>query len=189
MRPAALAWNPEVSVLNALAHKAFGAFAAFVAAPLRPPRSSTPNRPSTRPNWFVVSMTIRPASASGPPAWVSASSTADQGTASTTTSAWAAASRADAARASMPAAKACSSASSRVKLTTTSCPDFVNRRARFPPMRPAPMMPMRVMVIPSGQSPSISMTCRATARPEYCCCPVISRPSRIANALNRPAWT
>ena len=40
-----------------------------------------------------------------------------------------------------------------------------------------------------SQIPSASIKAWATFRPEYCCWPVISRPSRTTNALNRPPWT
>src|SRR5207247_1677648 len=36
-----------------------------------------------------------------------------------------------------------------------------------------------------GYCPSAWITRRAAGAPEYCCCPVISRPSRSANGLNR----
>jgi hypothetical protein len=41
----------------------------------------------------------------------------------------------------------------------------------------------------SPQTPRASISIWATVRPEYCCCPVISLPSRTANALNRPPLT
>ena len=40
----------------------------------------------------------------------------------------------------------------------------------------------------ADQVPRASTTTFATSAPEYCCCPVISRPSRTANGLKRPAW-
>src|SRR5262249_54047458 len=39
-----------------------------------------------------------------------------------------------------------------------------------------------------GYTPRASMTILATSPPEYCCWPVMSRPSRTANALKRPPW-
>src|SRR5262249_2671366 len=42
---------------------------------------------------------------------------------------------------------------------------------------------------PLCQIPSASIKACATFRPEYCCCPVISLPSRTTNALNKPPWT
>ena len=38
------------------------------------------------------------------------------------------------------------------------------------------------------QRPSASMTSSATFAPEYCCWPVMSLPSRTANAFQRPPW-
>ena len=40
----------------------------------------------------------------------------------------------------------------------------------------------------SAQVPRAAITRRAVAAPEYCCCPVIKRPSRTAKALKRPPW-
>ncbi len=37
-----------------------------------------------------------------------------------------------------------------------------------------------------GQTPSAAITASPTFAPEYCCCPVISRPSRTTKALNNP---
>jgi hypothetical protein len=39
------------------------------------------------------------------------------------------------------------------------------------------------------QRPSASISIWATFLAEYCCCPVMSLPSRTANALNSPPWT
>lgn len=40
-----------------------------------------------------------------------------------------------------------------------------------------------------AQVPRASINACATFRPEYCCWPVISLPSRTTNALNSPPWT
>ena len=39
------------------------------------------------------------------------------------------------------------------------------------------------------QRPSAVITVSPTFDPEYCCCPVINRPSRTTKALNSPPWT
>src|SRR5579859_1601661 len=84
VRPDADAWKPAVRVLNALTQAAPGALAALTSAALLPSRSRTPKPPPVWPNWLVVSITILPASASAPPAWARAVSTAAQGTGLTT---------------------------------------------------------------------------------------------------------
>src|SRR5215468_4888082 len=135
-RVAAAAWKAAVSVLKDFVYRAPGIRSALTRAAVRPPRSSTP----ARPNWLVVSMTIRPSSG---PAARSASSMSPQGTDSTTTSA-AAASDGSPTAPPTSAARAASLAWSLAKLTTTWCPASASLRAMFPPMLPAPMMPTRV---------------------------------------------
>ena len=164
-------------MLKALVYRAPGIRAALTCAAVRPPRSSQPSRP----NWLVVSMTTLPSS---DPACARTSSTSVQETESITTSPNATASRGVPARPPISAASASSFCGSREKLTSTSWPALAKSRAALPPMRPAPITAMRI-----AQTPSASMTSEATLRPLYCCWPVMSRPSRTANAFHRPPST
>src|SRR5215471_7773429 len=77
VRPAALAWKPDVSVLNDLVYRAPGIRAALKDAAV------CPRGGAGVPNWLVVSITIFPVSG---PAWASASGIALHGTDTTTTS-------------------------------------------------------------------------------------------------------
>ena len=69
-------------------------------------------------------------------------------TESITTSPKATASRGVPARPPISAASASSFCGSREKLTSTSWPALANRRAALPPMRPAPITPMRISLTP-----------------------------------------
>ena len=99
---------------------------------------------SPEPNWFVVSMMILPSS---DPADASASGIAPHGTESSTTEPNAAASAGDPVEARAPISRdrVSSFAGSREKESFTSCPALANSRAAFPPIRPAPMIPMRIL--------------------------------------------
>src|SRR5512133_2473403 len=100
------------------------------------------------PNWLVVSITTLPCSE---PASPSASSIIDQGTESITTSPKSAASGGvpTEARSPISAASASSVEGSRENESFTSCPALANRRAALPPIRPAPMIPIRIASLPS----------------------------------------
>jgi hypothetical protein len=64
------------------------------------------------------------------------------------------------------------------------CP-LLAQRPRVAVNRPRPTE----RAAPLRHTPSASISACATFRPEYCCWPVMSRPSRTTNALNRPPWT
>src|SRR5262245_51044892 len=101
-----------------------------------PPRSNTPPGPY----WLVVATTTPPVRTR---AAARAVSITRHGTDKTTTSA-AAASAGSPTVPPISAASAASRVWSRAKLTVTSWPARASRRARLPPMFPAPMMPTRI---------------------------------------------
>ena len=79
------------------------------------------------------------------PAWARTSSIRVQDTESITTSPNCTASRGVPARPPISAASASSLLWSREKLTSTSWPALANSRAALPPIRPAPMTPIRML--------------------------------------------